>query len=224
MTQLDFLARGLRSRARGRAGGGLIRILLAEDVSMVRGALVALLNLEPDLEVVAEVDRGDAILSAALAVRPDVAVIDYDLPHTDGITAAGQLHERLPGCRTVIITSLGKPGTLRRALAQQVAGFVLKDAPASYLAEVVRKAAAGERVIDQQLALSAFSDGESPLTGRETEILRLASQGADATEIAEALHLSVGTVRNYLTSVVTKLNARNRVDAVRIAAESGWLM
>ncbi len=191
---------------------------------MVRGALVALLNLEPDLEVVAEVESGDEVLDAALASRPDVAVIDLDLPRIDGITAAAQLHERLPGCRTVILTSLGKPGTLRRALAERVTGFVLKDSPASYLAEVVRKAAEGERVVDPELALSAFSDGESPLTERETEILRWAARGADATEIAEALHLSTGTVRNYLTSVVTKLNARNRLDAVRIAQESGWLL
>ncbi|MEV6172023.1 response regulator transcription factor [Streptomyces sp. NPDC051954] len=202
----------------------MIRILLAEDVSMVRGALVALLNLEPDLEVVAEVESGDEVLDAALASRPDVAVIDLDLPRIDGITAAAQLHQRLPGCRTVILTSLGKPGTLRRALAERVTGFVLKDSPASYLAEVVRKAAEGERVVDPELALSAFSDGESPLTERETEILRLAARGADATEIAEALHLSTGTVRNYLTSAVTKLNARNRLDAVRIAQESGWLL
>ncbi|MEV1080698.1 response regulator transcription factor [Streptomyces sp. NPDC050211] len=202
----------------------MIRILLAEDVSMVRGALVALLNLEPDLEVVAEVESGDEVLDAALVSRPDVAVIDLDLPGTDGITAAAQLHERLPGCRTVILTSLGKPGTLRRALAERVTGFVLKDSPASYLAEVVRKAAEGERVVDPELALSAFSDGESPLTERETEILRWAARGADATDIAEALHLSAGTVRNYLTSVVAKLNARNRLDAVRIAQESGWLL
>ncbi|MER5177937.1 response regulator transcription factor [Streptomyces sp. NPDC002896] len=201
----------------------MIRILLAEDVSMVRGALVALLNLEEDLEVVAEVASGDAIVTAALDLRPDVAIIDIDLPRMDGITAAAELHERMPECRTVILTSLGSPGTLRRALAHQVTCFVLKDSPAAHLAEVVRRAAAGERVFDQQLALAAFADGGSPLTDRETDILQRAALGADAPEIAEALHLSVGTVRNYLTSVVTKLNARNRVDAIRIAKESGWL-
>lgn len=191
---------------------------------MVRGALVALLNLEPDLDVVAEVEAGDAIVGAALAARPDVAVIDIHLPRLDGISAAAQLREALPECRTVIITSLGKPGTLRRALTQKVTGFVLKDAPAGRLAEVVRQVAAGERVFDNELALAALDSGESPLTDREAEILRRAARGAGATEIADGLHLSTGTVRNYLTSAVTKLGARNRLDAVRIAEEAGWLM
>ncbi|MDN3022234.1 response regulator transcription factor [Streptomyces sp. S.PB5] len=202
----------------------LIRILLAEDVGMVRGALVALLNLEPDFDVVAEVAAGDAVVGAALAARPDVAVIDIHLPKLDGISAAAELREALPECRTVIITSLGKPGTLRRALTQKVTGFVLKDAPAGRLAEAVRQVAAGERVFDNELALAALDTGDSPLTDRETEILRRASRGAEATEIAAGLHLSVGTVRNYLTSAVTKLGARNRLDAVRIAQDAGWLM
>ncbi|WP_328870163.1 response regulator transcription factor [Streptomyces sp. NBC_00287] len=202
----------------------MIRILLAEDVGMVRGALVALLNLEPDLDVVAEVAAGDAILGAALASRPDVAVIDVHLPRLDGISAAAQLREALPECRTVIITSLGNPGTLRRALTQKVTGFVLKDAPAGRLAEAVRQVAAGQRVFDNELALAALDDGESPLTDRETEVLRRAARGAEASEIADGLHLSVGTVRNYLTSAVTKLGARNRLDAVRIAEEAGWLL
>ncbi|MEU6376341.1 response regulator transcription factor [Streptomyces sp. NPDC046909] len=202
----------------------LIRILLAEDVGMVRGALVALLNLEPDFDVVAEVAAGDAVVGAALAARPDVAVIDIHLPKLDGISAAAELREALPECRTVIITSLGKPGTLRRALTQKVTGFVLKDAPAGRLAEAVRQVAAGERVFDKELTLAALDTGDSPLTDRETEILRRASRGAEATEIAAGLHLSVGTVRNYLTSVVTKLGARNRLDAVRIAEDAGWLM
>jgi len=201
----------------------LIRILLAEDVSMVRGALVALLNLEPDLDVVAEVGAGDAIVGAALAARPDVAVIDVHLPRLDGISAAALLQEALPECRTVIITSLGKPGTLRRALHHKVTGFVLKDAPAMRLAQVVRQAAAGERVFDRELALAAFDSGESPLTDRETEILQQAAGGAGAAEIAAGVHLSVGTVRNYLTSIVGKLGARNRLDAVRIAEDAGWI-
>lgn len=190
---------------------------------MVRGALAALLSLEPDFDVVAQVEAGDAIVGAALAAKPDVAVIDIHLPRLDGLSAAAELREVLPECRTVIITSLGKPGTLRRVLTQKVPGFVLKDAPAGRLAEAVRQVAAGERVFDNELALAALDTGDSPLTERETEILRRASHGAEATEIADGLHLSVGTVRNYLTSAVTKLGARNRLDAVRIAEEAGWL-
>ncbi|WP_073812883.1 response regulator transcription factor [Kitasatospora sp. CB01950] len=202
----------------------MIRILLAEDMSMLRGALVALLNLEDDLEVVAELARGDQIVSEALRVRPDVAVIDIDLPGLDGLSAAAQLHDRLPECRALILTSLGRPGTLRRALECKVSGFILKDVPPRQLTEAIRAVVAGERVVDPQLALSAFDAGaENPLTQRETEVLRQAGQGAEADEIADRLFLSVRTVRNYLTAAVTKLNARNRVDAVRIAREAGWL-
>jgi two-component system response regulator DesR len=201
----------------------VIRILLAEDMHMVRGALVALLALEGDLTVVAEVERGDRILSTALEHQPDVAIIDVDLPGLDGLSAAAQLAQQLPSCRTLILTSLGRPGTLRKALAAQVGGFLLKDAPPDRLADAVRDVAAGKRVIDPQLALAALDNGENPLTPRETEVLRLAADGAEAADIARLLFLSVGTVRNYLTTVVTKLNARNRVDAIRVARESGWL-
>ncbi|MFI6350833.1 DNA-binding response regulator [Streptomyces sp. NPDC050560] len=201
----------------------MIRILLAEDMSMVRGALVALLNLENDMEVVRELERGDQIVPAALEAKPDVAIIDIDLPGLDGLSAATQLRERLPACRALILTSLGRPGTLRRALTAQVAGFLLKDAPSKELASAVRRVAAGQRVVDPQLALAAWGGAESPLTERETEVLRMAAEGAEAPEIAAALHLSTGTVRNYLTTIVGKLNARNRVDAIRIARESGWL-
>ncbi|KND45146.1 MULTISPECIES: response regulator transcription factor [Streptomyces] len=201
----------------------MIRILLAEDMHMVRGALVALLTLEDDLTVVAEVERGDRIVPAALECEPDVAVIDVDLPGLDGLSAAAQLARQLPSCRTLILTSLGRPGTLRKALAAQVGGFLLKDAPPDRLADAVRDVAAGKRVIDPQLALAAFDNGENPLTPRETEVLRMAADGAEAADIASRLFLSVGTVRNYLTTVVTKLNARNRVDAIRVARESGWL-
>jgi two-component system response regulator DesR len=201
----------------------VIRILLAEDMHMVRGALVALLTLEDDLTVVAEVERGDRILPTALECVPDVAVIDVDLPGLDGLSAAAQLAQQLPSCRTLILTSLGRPGTLRKALAAQVGGFLLKDAPPDRLADAVRDVAAGKRVIDPQLALAAFDNGENPLTPRETEVLRMAADGAEAADIASRLFLSVGTVRNYLTTVVTKLNARNRVDAIRVARESGWL-
>ncbi|MBC2879435.1 MULTISPECIES: response regulator transcription factor [Streptomyces] len=201
----------------------MIRILLAEDMHMVRGALVALLDLEPDIEVVCQLERGDEIVEAALRHRPDVAVIDIDLPGTDGLTAAAELRERLPECRTLILTNLGRPGTLRRALAAHVSGYLLKDAPPDELATAIRRVAEGRRSIDPELALAAWGGAESPLTARETEVLRLAAEGAEAGEIASRLHLSAGTVRNYLTTVVTKLNARNRVDAIRIARDSGWL-
>lgn len=201
-----------------------LNILIAEDVHMVRGALVALLNLEPDLTVVADVDNGNDILPTALRHRPDVAVIDIDLPGVDGLTAAGRLHEELPSCKTLILTSLGRPGTLRMALAAQISGFILKDAPASQLAKSVRSVASGRRVIDPQLAVAAWGSSDNPLSPRERDVLKLAAQGIDPSDIAARLHLSVGTVRNYLTSVVVKLNARNRVDAIRRAQESGWLL
>ncbi|MFF4962507.1 response regulator transcription factor [Streptomyces sp. NPDC001222] len=202
----------------------MIRILLAEDMHMVRGALVALLDLEDDLKVVSELERGDEILGAAREHRPDVAIIDIDLPGLDGLSAAELLHERLPECRALILTSLGRPGTLRRAMSAHVAGFLLKDAPPGELAQAVRRVAAGQRVVDPQLALAAWGGTESPLTTRETEVLQLAAQGTEPQEIAAHLRLSVGTVRNYLTTTVTKLNARNRVDAIRIARDSGWLL
>ncbi|WP_329588566.1 response regulator transcription factor [Streptomyces sp. NBC_01005] len=201
-----------------------IRILLAEDMNMVRGALVALLDLEDDLEVVCEVERGDEILDGALLHKPDVAVIDVDLPGIDGLTAAERLRKQLPECRVLILTSLGRPGALRRALAAQVSGFLLKDAPPQELAAAVRNVAAGKRVIDSQLALSAWNSTESPLTTRETEVLRLAADGLEPVEIAGHLQLSLGTVRNYLTTAVTKLNARNRVDAIKIARDADWLL
>lgn len=160
-----------------------VRILLAEDVHMIQGALVALLQLEPDLHVVSTVDRGDTIVAAALESKPDVAVIDIDLPGIDGLTAAAELHERLPSCRTLILTSLGRPGTLRRALSAQVSGFLLKDSPPSQLALAVRSVATGRRVVDPQLALSAWDSPENPLSPRELEVLRLAARGAEAAEI-----------------------------------------
>lgn len=200
-----------------------VRILLAEDVHMIRGALVALLELEPDLQVVASVARGDVIVRTAHEKRPDVAVIDIDLPGIDGLTAAAELRERLPCCRTLILTSLGRPGTLRRAMAAGVSGFLLKDSPPDRLAQAVRTVAAGQRVVDPELALSAWEAPENPLSRRETQVLRLAAGGADTTEIAERLFLTSGTVRNYLTATVDKLHARNRIDAIRIAEEAGWI-
>lgn len=201
----------------------MIRVLLAEDMHMVRGALVALLVLEPDIDVVAAVAIGTDILPAAIEHRPDVAVIDIDLPGKDGLSAAVELHEYLPACRTLILTSLGRPGTLRRALAARVNGFILKDAPAEKLANAIREVSVGRRVIDGELALAAWDTEECPLTSRELEVLRMTQSGADAVDIAARLFLSAGTVRNYLTTIVTKLNARNRVDAIRIARDAGWL-
>ncbi|MFJ8661930.1 response regulator transcription factor [Streptomyces sp. NPDC093795] len=201
-----------------------IRILLAEDMHMVRGALVALLSLQEDLTVVCELARGDEIVQAALEHRPDVAVIDIDLPGLDGLSAAARLRERMPECRILILTNLGRPGTLRRALMAQVSGYLLKDAPPGELASAIRRVAAGQRVIDPQLALDTWNSEETPLTERETEVLQLAAEGRDPAEIAKVLRLSLGTVRNYLTTIVSKLNARNRVDAIRAAREAGWLV
>ncbi len=198
-------------------------MLLADDHHVVRGALAALLSLEPDLTVVAEVDRGDEVLPAARAARPDVAVLDVDMPGADGLTAASALHEALPGIATLILTGHGKPGHLRRALTAHVRGFLLKTVPPDELAAGIRRVAAGERVLDPQLALTAWDLADNPLTPRETDVLRLAAEGAEAQEIAARLHLSAGTVRNYLTAVVTKLHARNRTDAARIAEKAGWL-
>ena len=201
----------------------VIKVLIAEDVHMVRGALVALLRMESDIEVVAEVAGGNDIMPTAKTTQPDVAVIDIDLPGKDGLTAAAELHEQLPNCRTLILTSLGRPGTLRRALAAKVGGFLLKDAPPDKLASAIRDVSVGRRVVDSDLALAAWDTADCPLTGREIEVLRMAADGANAVDIAARLYLSAGTVRNYLTTAVTKLNARNRVDAIRIAKESGWL-
>lgn len=190
---------------------------------MVRGALVALLEMEEDIDVIAELANGDEIVPTALEHRPDVAVLDIDLAGMDGLTAAAQLRDVLPECRALILTSLGRPGTFRRALAAGARGFILKDAPPRQLAQAIRQVSQGERVVDPDLMVAAWDSGDNPLTERETEVLRLAAGGAEVAEIAGRLYLSVGTVRNYLTSTSVKLNARNRLDAVRIAREAGWL-
>ncbi|SEK75490.1 response regulator transcription factor [Streptacidiphilus jiangxiensis] len=202
----------------------MIRILLAEDMNMVRGALIALLELEHDFEVVAELVRGDEIIPTALETRPDIAVIDIDLPGLDGLTAAAQLRAQLPSCKVLILTSIGRPGTLRRALEAQVSGYLMKDAPPTELALAVRRVVAGQRVVDPSLAVASWDSSACPLTDRELEVLRMVAGGAEVPEIARALFLASGTVRNYLTSVVGKLNARNRLDAVRLAREAGWLV
>lgn len=201
----------------------MIRVLLAEDMHMIRGALRALLGMEPDIEVVADVCTGDDVLPAALEHRPDVAVLDVQMPGMDGIDAAARVLGRVPECRTLILTQLARPEVLRRALVAGASGFMLKDAPPAELAQAIRRVAAGERVVDPDLAVAAIGTRESPLTEREAEVLRLAGEGDELKEIAARLHLARGTVRNYLGTVVTKLDARNRLDAVRIATEAGWL-
>lgn len=201
----------------------MIRVLIAEDQAMVRGALASLLALEDDIEVVAEVDRGDAVLGEARAHGADVALLDIEMPGLDGITAAGELARELPHTRTLILTTFGRPGYLRRALEEGASGFLLKDAPADQLAEAVRDVHEGRRVIDPGLAAAAIADGISPLTERERDVLAAAGDHPTAAAIAAELYLSEGTVRNYLSAAIRKLGARNRTEALRIAEEKGWL-
>ncbi|MEV4162410.1 response regulator transcription factor [Nonomuraea dietziae] len=201
----------------------MTRVLIAEDVRILRETLAAVLELEDDLEVVAAVERGDQIVPAALESRPDAAVLDIELPGLDGLGAAALLTERLPECRVVVLTGFARPGYLRRAMASGVSGFLLKHSPPGDLVEAIRKVVAGEQVVDPQLAVAALRKADNPLAAREVDVLRMAATGAEADEIAVRLSLSRGTVRNYLSSAVMKLNARNRVDAIRIAADEGWL-
>jgi two-component system response regulator DesR len=201
----------------------VIRVLIAEDMHLIRGALVALLSLEFDMEVVAELARGDQVLEAAIRTRPDVAVLDIDLPGMDGLSAAEALHAQVPTCQILVLTGLSQPGHLLRALKVHVRGFILKDAPASTLAQGVRRVAAGERVIDPELLAGALETGESPLTPRETDVLRAAEEGISTDQIAKSLALSSTTVRNYLSNAIMKLGGRNRIDAIRIARDAGWL-
>lgn len=202
----------------------MIRILLAEDQHVIREALVTLLGLAPDIEVVAAVESGDAAVTAALVHQPDVAVLDVDMPGTlDGLAAAGALRAKLPQCRTLILTGHGKPGHLRRALASQVDGFLLKTASPDELTAAIRSVARGDRVLDPSLASTAWNLADNPLTAREVDVLRLVAEGSEPPEIGGELFLGAGTVRNYITTIVAKLNARNRTDAVRIASEAGWI-
>ncbi len=201
----------------------MIRVLLAEDQAMVRGALAALLALEGDIEIVAEVARGDEVLSAALTTHPDVALLDIEMPGGSGLDAAALLHAQVPECRVLILTTFGRPGYLRRAMESGVVGFLVKDAPAAQLAGAIRRAMAGERVVDPTLALGALSEGENPLTERERTVLAVAAGGASIAEIADQLALSEGTVRNYLSVAIQKLGAHNRIEAARMAEQKGWL-
>ncbi|MFJ5221853.1 response regulator [Streptomyces sp. NPDC088400] len=201
----------------------MIKLLLAEDQSMVREALAALLGLEPDIEVVAQVARGDEVLAAARAHDVDVALLDIEMPGMTGIEAAAELRDALPDVKVVVLTTFGRPGYLRRAMESGADAFLVKDAPAAQLAEAVRKVLDGERVIDPILAAAALANGANPLTDREREILRAAADGSTNAELASALHLSQGTVRNYLSTAIQKLTARNRAEAVLMAREKGWL-
>jgi two-component system, NarL family, response regulator DesR len=201
----------------------VIRVLIAEDQSMVRGALRALLELEEDIAVVAEVGRGDLVVDAAQEHLPDIALLDIEMPGCDGIEAARALSAAVPDCRAVVLTTFGRPGFLRRAMEVGAAGFLVKDAPVAELARAIRAVVAGERVIDRDLAAAALALGATPLSAREADVLREAADGATVADIARRLFLSEGTVRNYLSSAIGKTGARTRVEAARVAADKGWL-
>jgi two-component system response regulator DesR len=201
----------------------VIRVLLADDMKLFRAALKNLLERNEDFEVVAEVYCGDLIVPTALEVRPDVAVVDIEMPGQDGLAAAAALREQLPSCRTLILTAFGSPANLRRAMASQAGGFLSKDVSPEALAEAIRQVVAGIRVVDPKVAAAALTLPPNPLTPREVEVLRLAARGAAAKQIAVDLFLSTATVRNYLSSIAAKLNARTQVDAVRIATDAGWV-
>ena len=200
-----------------------IRLLLADDQALVRGALVALLELEGDLKVVAEVGRGDEVIAAAKLHSPDVALLDVEMPGMDGIAAAEALRAALPDVKVMIVTTFGRPGYLRRALLAGAAGFVVKDTPAKQLADAVRRVHSGLRVVDPDLAAASLATGESPLTAREAEVLRAARAGGTVSDLARSMFLSEGTVRNHLSSAIGKTGARTRAEAVRIADDNGWL-
>lgn len=200
-----------------------IRVLLAEDQAMIREALAALLSFEDDIEVVAQVGRGDEVIRAASEARPDVALLDIEMPGMDGLAAAAELRKRHPGTSIVILTTFGRPGYLRRAMESGVSGFIVKDSPADKLAETIRQVRAGRKVIDSDLAASALAEGACPLTPRERDALAACYDGTTIAQIAATMYLSEGTVRNYLSSCIQKTGARNRTEALRIAEERGWL-
>jgi two-component system response regulator DesR len=201
----------------------VIRILLAEDEAMFRTAIRRLLELEADLTVVAEVGRGDEVVEAARSSSAEVALVDIEMPGKDGLSVAADLREAVPACRVLIVTTYGRPGFLQRAMAAGAAGFVSKDASPEYLSDAIRRCAAGETVVDPGLAAAAMRLGHSPLSAREREVLAATISGATVAQIARSLHLSEGSVRNRISDAISKLGARNRVDAVRIASQHGWL-
>jgi two-component system response regulator DesR len=201
----------------------MIRLLLADDQALVRGALAALLDLETDLEVVAQVGRGDEVVDAARASGAEVCLLDIEMPGLSGLEVAERLRVELPAVRSLIVTTFGRPGYVRRALDAGAAGFVVKDTPARELADAVRRVHAGLRVVDPTLAAESLMAGPSPLTAREAEILRLALDGSPVATIARAAHLSQGTVRNHLSAAIGKTGAATRAEAARIAHAHGWL-
>jgi two-component system response regulator DesR len=200
-----------------------VRVLLAEDQAMVRGAIAALLTLEEDIEIVAEASRGDEVVALALESGPDVALLDVEMPGGDGLDAAAALRDKLPSCRMIILTTFGRAGYLKRAMENGAAGFLLKDAPSSELAKAIHRVMRGERVVDPDLAALALSAGDNPLTEREREVLAASEGGATIEDVAARLYLSEGTVRNYLSAAIKKLGTRNRVEAARLAQRRGWL-
>jgi two-component system, NarL family, response regulator DesR len=201
----------------------VIKVLIADDQSMIRSAFAALLGLETDLTVVAQVGRGDEVVDAAVASRPDVALLDVQMPGLDGLAAAAALHERLPATKVVILTTFGRPGYLRRAMDAGAVGFLVKDAPGEQLVDAIRRVHGGLRVVDPALAADTLTLGDSPLTGRERDVLAVAAEGGTVAEIARRLHLSEGTVRNHLSAAIGKTGGRTRADAARISTENGWL-
>lgn len=201
----------------------MIRVLLAEDQGMMRGALALLLDLEGDIEVVAQVATGDRVLAAALGTWPDVALLDIEMPGRGGLDVAADLRARLPGCKVLMLTTFGRPGYLRRAMEAGASGFLLKDGPVEELADAIRKVVAGQRVMDAALAAAALAAGPNPLTDREREVLRAADGGTTVAGIAARLYLSESTVRNYLSSAIGKTHARNRIEAAETARSNGWL-
>lgn len=201
----------------------MIRLLVADDQELIRGAFAALLALQPDFEVVATVGRGDEVVAAARTHRPDIALLDIEMPGLDGLAAAAVLHHEVPECRSLILTTFGRPGYLRRAMEAGASGFVVKDAPPEQLADAIRRVASGLRVVDPALAAETLANGVSPLTARERDVLVAARTAATVSEIAQKLFLSEGTVRNYLSAAIAKTGTRNRTEAVRTAEEQGWL-
>jgi len=201
----------------------VIKVLLAEDQVMIRQALAALLGFEDDIEVVAQVGRGDEVVAAARQTSPDIALLDIEMPGMDGLSAAAELRRAYPDVKIVILTTFGRPGFLRRAMESGVSAFLVKDSPADKLIEAIRRVLAGERVIDPDLAAAALADGLNPLTPRERDVLLAADGGGTIAEIATEVYLSEGTVRNYLSACIQKTGARNRAEALKIAQERGWL-
>jgi two-component system response regulator DesR len=202
----------------------MIRLLLADDQALVRGAMAALLDMEPDLTVVAEVGRGDEVVDAVRDHGADVALLDVEMPGMDGVAAARELHRAVPACRVLMVTTFGRAGYLRQAMAAGASGFIVKDTPARQLADAVRRVHEGLRVVDPALAAQSLAQGDSPLTERESDVLRSARDGGTVADIARELHLSEGTVRNHLSSAIGKTGARTRAEAVRLALDNGWLL